>query len=100
VGFRDGIADFDALGARVVGVSFDGLESHRAFAAEHGLNFPLVSDEDGRIASRYGVGNTLGYARRTTFVIGADGTIVKTFPAVTIDGHAEEVLATIRGAVK
>jgi thioredoxin-dependent peroxiredoxin len=77
-------------------VSTDDLESHREFAAKLGLNFPLIADEDGVIAARYGVGSKLGFANRTTFLIGRDGTILRTFPSVTVEGHDDEVLAALR----
>ncbi|MEE9174426.1 MAG: peroxiredoxin [Thermoplasmata archaeon] len=44
--FRDEMADFTELGAKVVGVSTQGVESHRSFADHHSLNFTLVADED------------------------------------------------------
>ncbi len=96
--FRDGLADLNALDARVIGVSTDTLEEQRAFAAKNSLNFPLVSDRDGKIAALYGVDTSSGHAKRTTFVIGADGRILKTFYPVKVEGHDGEVLAVLRSA--
>ncbi|MEM4611695.1 MAG: peroxiredoxin, partial [Candidatus Nitrosocaldus sp.] len=46
VGIKDSIERIRALGAEVIGISSDDLESHKRFAAKYGLNFPLVSDAD------------------------------------------------------
>jgi peroxiredoxin Q/BCP len=96
--FRDSSSEFTALGAVVVGVSMDDLESHKAFAEKHQLNFPLLPDKDGAIAAKFGVNTTRGVAKRTTFVIGKDGTIVNVFPDVNVDGHSALVLAAVKEA--
>ncbi|HET8760911.1 MAG TPA: redoxin domain-containing protein, partial [Nitrospiria bacterium] len=74
--FRDDAARFQALNARVLGVSVDGLESHRGFAEKYKLTFPILSDEDHRVSRAYGVLTEFAgfaFAKRTTFVIGSDG---------------------------
>jgi peroxiredoxin Q/BCP len=96
--FRDDSAAFAALGAVVVGVSTDTIESHKSFTETEKLNFPLLSDADGKIAAKFGVDTTRGYARRTTFVIGKDGKIAKVFPDVHVQGHSDEVLAAVKEA--
>jgi peroxiredoxin Q/BCP len=93
--FQGDLPDLTALGARVVGVSTDSLESHRAFAAHRGLAFPLLADPTGAIAARFGVAVEGGYADRVTFVIDRGGTIARVFPDVDVEGHAAEVLAAI-----
>jgi thioredoxin-dependent peroxiredoxin len=90
------LADFEELGARVIGVSLDDLDSHRRFAANHGLNFPLLADTDGAIAARFGVATRGGFAERVTFVMDREGVVAKVFPRVVVQGHAEEVLAVVR----
>ena len=93
--FRDDIARFEALNARVLGVSIDGLDSHRAFAEKYRLNFPLLSDEDHRVSRAYGVFSSFAgfsYAKRTTFVIAPDGTIGRIFTDVDPNDHAAELL--------
>lgn len=84
-------------------MSVDSLASHREFAASQRLNFPLISDPAPHpIATAYGTLMTRGdtsFTSRSTFVIGADGTIAAVFPEVKIDGHVAEVLAAI-GALK
>jgi len=60
--FRDGYADIQAHNAVVLGVSPDGVESHRKFKSKFSLPFPLLADEDHAIAEAYGV-----WAEKTNF---------------------------------
>lgn len=94
--FRDELPELQKLDAQVIGVSMDSLESHKAFAENHQLAFPLISDADGAIAAKYGVDTSKGYTARVTFVIGPDGKIAKVYPAVQVQGHADEVLAALK----
>ena len=96
--FRDDSAAFAEMGAVVVGVSMDSPESHKAFAEQHQLKFPLLSDPDGAIAAKFGVDTSRGVAKRTTFVIGKDGKVAKVFPGVKVQGHSDEVLAAVKEA--
>jgi thioredoxin-dependent peroxiredoxin len=52
--YRDNAEAFGALDATVVGISSQGLESHLGFVEKHGLNVPLLADEDGSVAKSYG----------------------------------------------
>lgn len=94
--FRDELPELAKLDATLIGVSMDSLESHKTFADNHKLNFPLISDADGAIAAKYGVDTSKGYTARVTFVIGPDGKIAKVYPAVQVQGHADEVLAALQ----
>ena len=91
--FRDVWNDYEDAGVLLVGVSTDSDESHREFAAEHGLPFPLIADEDETWAKAFGVGSTLGMVARDTFLIGRDGKIAKVYRGVDPGVHAGEVLA-------
>ena len=100
--FRDNWKSVQAAGAVVLGVSPDGVTSHGKFKAKYQLPFPLLADEDHALAEAYGAwGEKSMYGRkyhgilRTTFVIGADGRIVKVFQKVKPKGHAAEVLAAL-----
>jgi thioredoxin-dependent peroxiredoxin len=102
-GFRDHLPDFGKLGARVLGVSKDGVRAHDKFKAKHQLPFTLVSDEVGDICERYGVwkeksmyGRKYMGIERTTFLIDRAGIIRGIWPKVKIPGHVEEVLAAAR----
>ena len=80
-------------------MSLDDAASHKAFAQQHQLNFQLLPDTDGKIASLYGVDHAKGYAKRVTFVIGPDGKIFRTFPQVSVAGHEAEVLTAVKNAM-
>ena len=74
--FRDLQKDLVAANLRVVGVSPQDAESHRKFAAKHGLNFPLLADPDKLAVKAYDVDGPLGFGvRRGTYLIGTDGRI-------------------------
>lgn len=97
--FRDDYSQFLMKGAVVIGVSPDDAASHGKFRAKFGLPFYLLSDGDHKVASLYGAwGEKKLYGKsyegiiRSTFVIGEDGKVVKAFPKVKPEGHAQEVL--------
>lgn len=91
--FRDVWSDYESAGVGIVGVSADSTDSHKSFAAEHELPFPLVADEDGTWAKAFGVDTTLGMTSRESFLIGPQGHIAKVYPGVDPGVHAAEVLA-------
>ncbi len=100
--FRDNLARLRSKGAVVFGVSKDDLESHAKFREKYSLSFPLLSDPEGKVLGEYGVwkekslyGKTFMGIERTTFVIDESGRIRKVFPRVKVDGHVDEVLATL-----
>jgi peroxiredoxin Q/BCP len=73
--YRDRGEDFAALNATVVGISSQGLESHAAFTAKHGLNVPLLADVDGAVAKSYSAhAGRLG-TKRAVIVIDEDGVV-------------------------
>jgi peroxiredoxin Q/BCP len=103
--FRDANAGLAAEGAVVWGVSPDRPKATGAFRDKFSLSFPLLSDVDHAVADAYGTwvektkyGRTYMGVARVTFLIGPDGRIVRVWPAVKPDGHAEEVLAALRDA--
>jgi peroxiredoxin Q/BCP len=96
-------ADFKKAGAKVIGVSRDPMKAHEKFIGKYGLAVPLVSDEDGRISDAFGTwvqksmyGRKYMGMERSTFLIGADGRVVKAWRKVKVPGHAQEVLASAR----
>jgi len=100
--FRDRWADVKQTGAVVLGVSPDGVRSHEKFKAKFKLPFPLLADEDHRVAEQYGVwgeksmyGRKYFGIRRTTFLIDETGRIAKVFEKVKPKGHAQEVLEAL-----
>ena len=101
--FRDLRKKFQAAGAEIFGVSFDGIDSHKKFITKFKLPFPLLADQDKKVAERYGVykkksmyGRSFMGIERTTFVIDRDQKIRKIFPKVKVDGHAGEVLSAVK----
>ena len=97
--FRDNIFDFKAMNAQILGVSMDDVESHRKFAANHSLPFPLLADTDGDAAEVYGVKTRMlgiRVAKRQTFLIAPDGKLAKHYEKVDPDTHSKEVLAELK----
>jgi thioredoxin-dependent peroxiredoxin len=90
----DNYAQYISKGITVFGVSMDDESSHQAFAAKFDLPFPLLADTDGAIAKAYDVEGG-GYAKRVTYVIGADGKISHVYTTVKTDTHATDVLTDI-----
>nr|WP_087573408.1 thioredoxin-dependent thiol peroxidase [Sphingomonas sp. CDS-1] len=92
-------ADFAALGVPVVGLSKDKPAKLKKFADKYGLTVTLASDEPGEMCEAFGtwVEKSL-YGRkymgidRATFLVGADGKILRVWPKVKVKGHAAEVL--------
>lgn len=96
--FRDGFADFQALGAQVWGVSGDDAASHQRFAARHKLPYPLLVDQGNQLRRAFGVPNTLGFLPgRVTYVIDGNGVIRHVFNNL-LDGpaHRREALDALR----
>jgi len=101
--FRDQSDELKELGALVLGVSPDSVESHMRFRAKHQLNFPLLSDANHQVAEKYGAwreksmyGKTALGIQRSTFLIDRQGKVAKVWKNVRVDGHAEHVLDALR----
>ena len=73
--YRDAADAVAALDAVVVGISSQGIESHRAFAAEHGLTVPLLADEDGTVARAYDAHAPVVGTRRAVVIVDEDGVV-------------------------
>ncbi|MBM4406344.1 MAG: thioredoxin-dependent thiol peroxidase [Chloroflexi bacterium] len=102
--FRDADAKLKKAGAVVLGVSADSIASHQKFAGKYSLPFALLSDEGSKVATVYEAwGEKSLYGRkymgmfRKTFLIDEKGKLTKIWPKVKPEGHAEEVLAAIKG---
>ena len=95
--FRDNLGSVRNLGAEIIGVSLDSVESHKKFATKYSLPFPLISDKEKRIATAYGVlKENGGSASRVTFIIDKSGKVAKVFPKVDVTKHSEEVLEALK----
>jgi peroxiredoxin Q/BCP len=100
--FRDSASKLKARKAVVLGVSKDSPDRHTKFIGKEGLNFDLLSDEDGKICKLYGVwkkkslyGHEFMGIERTTFLINPAGKITKIFPKVKVKDHVKEVLENL-----
>lgn len=100
--FQAALPKLEELGAVVIGVSKDPLDKHVKFKTKHGLEFPLLTDEDGAVIEKFGAwGEKNMYGKksmgivRTTVVIAPDGTVVKVFPKVKVAGHVAKVIEAI-----
>lgn len=101
--FRDNLAAFNKIGAKVIGISRDSIVSHEKFIQKESLNFPLVSDEDGSVCSKYGVwveksmyGRKYMGIERATFLIDAEGRIAALWHKVSVPGHVDAVLEAVQ----
>ena len=102
--FNDNVSTFQAMGVEVVGISPDTPTAQAKFKSKFELTFPLLADTERSVAMAYGVwveknmyGKKSMGIERSTFVIGEDGKILKIYRKVKADGHAEKVLADIKG---
>src|SRR4051812_3764847 len=101
-GIRDAYGEFEKAGAVVLGISPDDESSHEKFRSKYDLPFTLLADTQHAVAEQYGVwaekkymGKTYMGVNRSTFVIGADGTVSKVMHDVKPATHADDVLAAL-----
>jgi thioredoxin-dependent peroxiredoxin len=103
-GFRDGWGELERLGAVVLGISADGAEAHRRFAAKFDLPFTLLSDSDRTVMRAYGAwGEKTSYGKasvgviRSTVWVGRDGRVRRHWGPVRDAGaHPAAVLEALR----
>ena len=101
--FTELAADYAKAGVKVVGVSRDAMKKHEKFIDKYNLAVPLASDEDGSISDAFGTwveksmyGRKYMGMERATYLIGADGRVLKAWRKVKVPKHAEEVLKTAK----
>jgi peroxiredoxin Q/BCP len=101
-GIRDHRSDYAATGARVIGVSPDGVDDVAKFAEKYELDFTLLADADHSVADAYGTwgeksmyGKKYWGVQRATFLIDPEGTIARVFPKVSPKTHDEVVLEAL-----
>ena len=103
--FNAKLASFTRKKAVVLGVSRDTLKSHEKFCGKFGFRFDLLSDEDEKVCTLFGVvkeknmyGRKVWGIVRSTFLIGPDGVLAREWRKVQVNGHADEVLEALGGA--
>jgi peroxiredoxin Q/BCP len=106
-GFRDAVPALKKLGAVVLGVSKDSIASHCKFRDKYDLNVPLLSDPDGKVLEAYGAwGDKVMYGKkmkgiiRSTVLIDKTGRIARHWPKVSVKGHVDEVVASVKELAK
>lgn len=99
-GFRDLTAEFEKVGAVILGVSNDPVDSHVKFREKFKLPFELLADEDAAVSKAFGVykkknlyGKSYMGIERTTFIVDRTGRIAQIYPKVKVEGHVADVLA-------
>jgi thioredoxin-dependent peroxiredoxin len=102
-GFRDVFKKIQKTGAVVLGISRDTVKAQGKFKAKYDLPYTLLADVDEKVCKQFDVlkdknmyGKKVKGIERTTFLIGPDQTLLKVFPKVKPEGHAEEVLETLK----
>lgn len=103
--FQEASPHLEEIGLDVIGVSPDKIKPIEKFAVKYGLTFPLASDEDHAVAEKYGTwveksmyGRKYMGMERATFLIGADGKVLKVWRKVSVTGHADDVMKAARAA--
>lgn len=97
--FRDNIYAYKALGAAIIGVSLDDVESHAEFASKYKLPFTILSDTDRSVSKAYGVLRDYKFikiASRQSFLINPEGVVVKHYAEVDPDKHSAEILDDLK----
>jgi len=96
--FRDTYEELTKLGAEVLGVSGQSVESHKSFATHHGLPFILLADEGNRVRKLYGVPSSIGIIPgRVTYIIDKKGVVRHIFSSQTqTQRHVEEAKNTLK----
>ena len=81
-------------------MSYDSPQKNRQFAEENGLPFRLLSDDDHELAKSVGAARALiPLAKRVSYLVGADGVVLETYPDVDPKTHAQEVLDDYRALI-
>jgi peroxiredoxin Q/BCP len=96
--FRDITAEFRAAGAAIVGISRDDVATQKRFDDEYGLGYPVLSDEEGKVAAAYGLKRRIPGlpAKRVTFVVASDGRVVEEIASeLNMNVHADRALAAL-----
>lgn len=101
--FRDQFPAFQKMQAKVLGVSRDDQKLHQKFITKYQIPFTLLSDENGEICKTYRVwqkknmyGKEVMGILRSTYLINPEGMIIKSYPKVKVDEHAEQLLEDLR----
>ena len=102
--FNNNLEKIEKLGAKVVGVSKDGLESHSKFKDKYELSFLLLSDPESKVIKAYGAYGDRGIfgmgTLRNTYVIDKKGKVAKVYSKVNPRGHAKEIIEFLESSAR
>ena len=98
--YNNELSTFTGVGAQVLAISAQDIDSHEQFSDKHGFGFPLLADTDKSVAGLYGTVGPLGYPRRSVFVVDAAGVIRYVHRAIAglTFRPVEELVAAIEAA--
>ena len=99
--FKSLYPQFLKSNAVVLGVSLDDVASHQKFSQKLGLPFPILADEKGELAGKFGIVRNLGItkiAKRESFLINPQGAIMYHYTSVNTQTHADQVLKDLKDA--
>ncbi|WP_292045530.1 peroxiredoxin [Massilia sp. UBA6681] len=103
IAFREAYPEFQAAHAEIYGISRDSLRSHENFKGKLGLPFELISDPEEAVCTQFGVmkmknmyGKQVRGIERSTFIIDAQGRLVKEWRGVKVNDHVAEVLEFLK----
>ena len=103
--FRDLYPEFRKAGCEIVGISRDSLKSHENFKAKMAFPFDLLSDEEEKVCSLFGVikmknmyGKQVRGIERSTFVLDAKRMLRREWRGLKVPGHVQEVLDFVKTA--
>lgn len=101
--FRDDIFKIQAMGAVVVGISEDDVDSHERFAKKYHLPFTLLADDNGKVAEAYdslfSIAGMMKFAKRHTFIINPQGRLAAIFMDVDPDDHSQQVITKLKDLI-
>ncbi len=101
--FQDRLGKLREKGYQLVGISCASIDSHKTFKNKYGLKFPLIADEDGKIAQAFGVpmesriigGKKTLLVDRQTFIIDKDGKVIQQFKVEDPEEHVRKTLEAL-----
>lgn len=98
--YNNELSAFEGVGAQVLAISAQDIESHESFASKYGFKFPLLADTDKTVASAYGTVGPLGFPRRSVFVVDGQGIIRYAHRAIAglTFRPVEELVAAVEAA--
>ncbi|MFT5359969.1 MAG: peroxiredoxin Q/BCP [Candidatus Paceibacteria bacterium] len=93
---RDAYGEFKKAGIKVFGISRDSIDSHKKFEKKFELPFTLLSDPESSVIKPWGASRLRIGTKRISYLLDKDGVIIKAYPDVTPEDHADEILKDVK----